>query len=218
MTTETEEKEDPFETPVAILIALITVVGAIVAWRASVAADGAGDADNGGLRAMLNVEETRALNGVNAYENYGAFVAYDRYAYMGDLLEADLAVADEADFERLEADRADAQDLAIANQSLFPNKFLNRDGTYDVQRQLGELWADAAREKDLNPEPQFVEADKLRDRTNWFLGDIALLSLGLVFLTLVESVPNQLKYVLTGLGLLTLLVGTGAAFWIEFWM
>ncbi len=200
------EKPNPLETVVAILIALITVTGALVAWRASVAADGAGDADNGGLRAMLNVEETRASNGVNGYEAYGAFVNYARYQRLGSLLEDDPA---------LDAERADANDLALANQFLFDNKFLNRDGTYDLQRQLGELWADASRERDLNPEPQFQEADKLRARSNWLLAVVAFLAVGLVLLTLVEAVADRLQTVFTGLGAVILVAGIALALWIE---
>ncbi|MBL8057639.1 MAG: hypothetical protein JNK29_13130 [Anaerolineales bacterium] len=210
MSTEpAAEKPNPLETIVAVLIALITVAGALVAWRASVAADGAGDADNGGLRAMLNVEETRASNAVNGYEAYGAFVNYARYQRLGDLLEADPAAAD------LEAERADARDLALANQFLFDSKFLNRDGTYDLQRQLGEMWADASREKDLNPEPQFQEADKLRERSNWLLAVVAVLAVGLVLLTLVEAVGGRFQVALTSLGAVVLVAGLGLAVWIE---
>lgn len=208
-TDDAAEKPNPLETFVAILIALITVAGALVAWRASIAADSAGDADNGGLRAMLNVEETRATNAVNGYEAYGAFVNYARYQRLGDYLEADPAAAD------LEIERANARDLALANQFLFDNKFLNRDGTYDLQRQLGELWSDASREKDLNPEPQFQEADKLRDRSNYLLADVALLAFGLVLLTLVEAASDRLQYVLTGLGATILVAGIALAVWIE---
>lgn len=210
MTLETPDQQPSrLETYVAIVIALITVAGALVAWRASVAADAAGDADNAGLRAMLNVEETRASNTVNAYEAYGAYVSYQRYQRLGDLLEADPAAAD------LEAERAAARDLALANQSLFPNKFLNRNGTYDLSRQLGEMWADASRVKDLNPEPQFQEADKLRARTNWLLADVGFLALGLIFLTLVETVAGRLRYGLAGLGTTVLVAGIALAVWIE---
>ena len=74
------------ETIVALSIALITVVGAVIAWRASVAEDGAGDADFAGLKASLNREETRTVNTVNAYEHYSAYTAYWRYTQMGDAL------------------------------------------------------------------------------------------------------------------------------------
>ena len=46
----------------AILIAIVTVLAALVSWRSSVAQDGAGDEALAGERAVLNVEETRAPN------------------------------------------------------------------------------------------------------------------------------------------------------------
>ena len=38
---------------VAILIAVVVVIGAVVAWRASMIDDGAGDADYAGLRSAI---------------------------------------------------------------------------------------------------------------------------------------------------------------------
>ena len=68
MEVNTEEKSSRLETMVAILIAIVAMLGAVVAWRSSVVDDGAGDADYAGLRAAVNAEETRALNFVNAYK------------------------------------------------------------------------------------------------------------------------------------------------------
>src|SRR5688572_26312154 len=152
MATESESSNNRMETVVALLIAVITVIGAVVAWRASVADDGAGDADFAGLRASLNAEETRALNAVNAFEHYGAYTTYWRYNALGDALADDVEVAEAEAAEALDRQRAEAYDLADANQDLFPNRFLNRDGTYSVARETGEAWADAAREKDLHPD------------------------------------------------------------------
>src|SRR5215204_4550049 len=108
------------ETLVAVLIALVTVVGAVVAWRASVADDGAGDADFAGLRASLNAEETRALNAVNAYEHYGAYTTYWRYNALGDALASEVEAAAPEAVDALDRQRAEAYDLADANQDLFP--------------------------------------------------------------------------------------------------
>ncbi len=210
------EESGRLETIAAVLIALVTVIGAIVVWRSSVIEDASGDADFAGLRASINAEETRALNYVNAYENYGAYTTYKRYNDLGDLIAEDMAQAPEDQADVLNSQRADAHDLALANEDLFPNKFLNRDGTYALQRQLGEMWADAAKEKDLKPEPQFAEADSLRDKTNRMLGSVSLLALALVFYTLVESVSERLKYWMVGLGSALMVTGTAVALFIEF--
>jgi len=210
------ERSQRLETVVAILIAVVTVIGALAAWRSSVADDGAGDADFAGLRASVRAEETRALNNVNAYENYGSYANYRRYSEMSNLIEADQANAPEQEKSELARQRADNNDLSISNQRLFPNKFLDRDGSYNVKRQMGEMWADAAKENDLNPDPQFVEADQLRDKANWLLAAVAILAIALVFYTLVESFGARMRYVMVTLGSLCMVAGTVFALFIEF--
>ena len=210
------ERSQRLETAVAILIAVVTVIGALVAWRSSAADDGAGDADFAGLRASVRAEETRALNYVNAYENYGSYTSYQRYNEMGNLLEADQSNAPAQEIDSLERQRADNHDLSISNQRLFPNKFLDRDGAYNVKRQIGEMWADAAKENDLNPEPQFAEADQLRAKANWLLVAVAILAIALVFYTLVESFGDRMRYIMVGLGSLCMVAGIAFALFIEF--
>jgi hypothetical protein len=210
------ERSQRLETIVAILIAIATVFGAVVAWRSSVADDGAGDADFAGLRASVRAEETRALNYVNAYESYGAYTNYRRYQDMGDLIEADQPSAPEEVATVLERQRADYHDLSISSQRLFPNKFLDRDGSYNVKRQLGELWADAAKENDLNPDLQFAEADQLRAKANWLLAAVTILAIALVFYTLVETVGDRMKYLLVTLGSLSMIAGVVFALFVEF--
>ncbi|HMQ51993.1 MAG TPA: hypothetical protein PKE64_12745 [Anaerolineae bacterium] len=218
-----EREEEPassesnwLEITVALLIAVTTVIGAVVAWRASVADDASGDADFAGLQAAMNAEETRALNFVNTYENYGAYAAYQRYDTLGDLIEEDLAnIEDEQTYAFLDEQRANAHDLALANQELFPNTYLNRDGSYSIQRQLGEMWADAAKEKDLKPEPQFAEADQFRVKTNLLLQSLTVIALALVFFTVVELVKGRVQYLLVALGSLTMVAGTVMAVMIE---
>lgn len=216
---ETEEKQGSFETVVAILIAIVTVIGAVVAWRASVAADGAGDADFAGLQASLNAEETRALNYVDAYEHYGAYVAYERYLKTGDALANEIANnpnLTEEEAYLLDRQRAEAYDLSDANQDLFPNRYLNRDGSYSVQREMGEAWADASKEKNLEFESSYAEADKLREKTNLLLATLGLLGVSLVFYTLIETVGDRWRGIMFALAGLTSVAGVVAAIIIEF--
>lgn len=209
------EQSDRIGTIVAVLIALTTLIGAVVAWRASVAADGAGDADFAGQRATVNLEETRALSAVNAYENFSAYAAYRRYSDLGDLIAEDEANAAEAQIDLLDGERANAHDLSIANQGLFPNKFLNRDGSYALQREMGEYFADAAKEKDLQPNASYEEADKLRTKTNQLLMAVTILAIALVFYSLIEAVGRGLRYPLLGIGSLCMVAGVVYAVMIE---
>lgn len=217
--TDTVEVEghDRFTTLVAIMIALVTVIGAVVAWRASVAEDASGDADYAGLRAAINAEETRAINAATAYAQYGSYVTYQRNSALGDLIAEDMALAATDDeLLILNSQRADAHDTAIATERLFQQRFLNRDGTYSVERQMGEMWADAVRQRDLNPEPQFAEADRLSDKSSALLATVGVLALALVCYTLIEAVDSRLRYVLFAAGTLLALGSTVAAIMLEF--
>jgi hypothetical protein len=208
-------RDDRFTTLIAIMIALVALSGAVVAWRASVAEDASGDADYAGLRAAINVEETRALDASTAYAQYGAYVTYQRNNALGDLIAEDMDKATEDEAIVLNSQRADAHDVATASERLFHQRFLNRDGSYSVQRQLGEMWADASKERDLKPEPQFVEADRLRAKSGSLLAAVGVLALALVFYTLIESVAGRAQWMLFALGTLLAIGGTVTAVVLE---
>jgi hypothetical protein len=211
---EQAQQERSFETLVAFLIAIVTVTGALIAWRAAVADDGSGDADFAGLRAAINLEESRALTNVNAFEHYSAFTEYRRYDTLG------TAMAEEASSgevsEEFMRELTEVNDLTIAKQTNFPAKFLNRDGTYALQREIGEMNADAAKERDVNPEPQFAEADALREKTRQLLISIMVLGMSLVAYTLVETVSARAaQLAIIALGTLLGLAGAGYAVYID---
>jgi hypothetical protein len=209
------EGSDRFTTVVAVMIALVALIGALVAWRASVAEDASGDADYAGLRAAINAEETRALNATTAYAQYGAYVTYQRNSALGDLIAEDMAQATADEAVILNSQRADAHDTAIASERLFQQRFLNRDGTYSVERQLGEMWADDSKQRDLNPAPEFAEADRLSDKSSALLAVVGVLALALVFYTLIESANGRGRYVLFVIGTLLAIGGTVAAIVLE---
>lgn len=215
-----EESGTWFSTIIALLIAAVSVAGAIVAWRASVSADGAGDADTAGLRATINLSETRALAAVNVYDDYASFVEYYVNRGISQRLEQalfDLPTDSPAEtLETLQTDLADNMDLTSASQLAFPNQFLNRDGTYAFERQRGEILANAARQRDLNPQPSYDEADTLRQQTNNLLIALTVLAIGLVFYTFIEAFENRLlRYTLTLGGTVLFIVGVGMVYLIE---
>jgi len=215
METPPGESSDYFKTIVAVLIALVTVTGALVAWRASLANSSAGDADFAGLTATLNTEETRTLNKANLYANYQAYVSYVQYNELGNLVNADLKSAAPEAAPNLEHQKVEAWDLATANQYFFPSRYLDREGNYDTQRQLGEAWAEAGLGKDLNPEPHFTEADRLRIRANWLVGTITALAGALLLYTVAAEMNHVFKYVLALGGTLFLFAGVITALAVE---
>lgn len=211
-----EEGSSRLDDLVAILIAVVVVIGAVVAWRASVIDDGAGDADYAGLRSAIYAEKTRALNYVNAYESYGNYVAYWRNNRLAQLLEGELETADEETALALSEQLSTANDLADANRTMFETRYLNRDGSYSVQRQLGEMWADASRKNDLAYEGQFQEADQGRARSLRMLVALMVLTVAPVLFSLVESVGKRAKVLLAGGGVLITLAGIVLALIVQF--
>lgn len=211
---ETSESTNRLSLINALLIALVTLIGAYVAWRASVAADNAGDASLTGLIATLNVQETLALNNAQLYDDYRAYTAYTRYNELGYQIEADLENAPAEEAEALDRQMREAWDTA--ESFYFPHEYLKRDGSYDSQRELGETFAEAARQKDLNPQPHYEEADTMQAKSNWLIVVITFLAVALLCFTLVESLSNQaLKYTFMGLGLLITVAGVGATIAID---
>lgn len=210
------EKSDSLETIVAILIAIVVAIAALVTWRASLIDDASGDANYDGLRAIVNAEQTRAINYVNAYESYGNYVNYWRNSQLAALISTDLQNADEEQSVVLTEQLKNANDLADANRPMFQSRYLNRDGSYSVQRQLGEMWADAAKEKNLDYQSKFDEADSLRKRTNLMLFSLLILGISPIFLSLVESVQSKLKIPFVVLGVIFMVAGSVFAILVEF--
>ncbi|MEW5960767.1 MAG: hypothetical protein AB1801_23830 [Chloroflexota bacterium] len=210
----TSESTDRLSIINALLIALVTLIGAYVAWRASVAADNAGDASLAGLVSTLNVQETLALNNAELYENYRAYTAYTRYNELGYQIEADLKNASTEEAEVLDRQMREAWDTA--ESFYFPREYLKRNGSYDTERELGETFAEAARQKDLNPQPYYDEADKMQTRSNRLIMVITGLAVGLLCFTLVESLNSRaLKYIFMSLGLIITVAGVIATIAID---
>ena len=184
-----------------LMIALLTVVAAVVAWRASVADDAAGDEDYAGLQATVNAEETRALTYVEAMEHSGAFLSFHRNKLLSDRLEK----------AGKEAASHEAADLAAANLGQFPPRFMNRDGTYSVARDLGSMWQDEAKLKDMDDESHFQASEIFRAKSLKLSLAVVVLTLSLVVLTLVEAFPEGVAQVLCLVA--GILVGVAGTVW-----
>jgi len=215
-TQEPQEANNRFQTINALLLALVTLLGAFVAWRASVAADASGDEALAGIIATIDAEETRAINNITLYENYRAFTTYTRYNTLGNAIEADLEkITDETEAATLDRQMREAWDTA--ESSSFPHRYLNRDGTYNTQRELGEAWADAARKKDIYPDPHFQTADRMQSKSNWLIVIVTALAGALVAYTVAEVLEKfSIRYVAMGLGVVLMVAGMVGLIVVEF--
>jgi hypothetical protein len=213
MSTSPEtEQSSRFQTMMAILIALVTLLGAALGTRAALISTAAGDEDFYGLAASLSAEETEALNTLTMYRNYRAYAAYTRYNVLGDLVAKDWEqTSDETQSEALGQAMQTAWAMAVAVNRFFPARYLNRDGRYDPERELGEAWAEAAMKKDLDPQPHFAAANLLRSKVSRLLIIIILLTAAVWFFTLAQGLRHALRYVLAVGGGGLMLVGIAAA-------
>jgi hypothetical protein len=209
------ESGDRFKTIVAVLIALVTTLSAVVAWRTALASDTASTADFVGLTASLQAEDTRASDYATMYANYRAYTDYVHHYKLGEAIQEQIDATPEADTPELRHQMNETYALAINDNDFFPGRYLERDLSYDKQRDLGEAWAEAAMKKDINPEPHFSLADSARSKTSWLVVVIIILSAALWFYTLAQSIDHPLKYVMALGGTGFLLIGGIATFAIE---
>lgn len=208
-------KPESFKTFTASMIAIVTVVSALVAWRAAAASQQAGDADFSGLVATVNTEEAQVLTTVKVSEHYQAFLVYTRYNELGDRLYEALK-AKPADAEELERQKSNAWGIAYGLQSaFFPSRYLRPDGTYDIQREMDESWADARRERDTRAELHFERGDTLRRKANLLVQMLVLLGLAFWFFTLAQIIEHKVKVLFAIGGGFFLLIGSLAALIID---
>jgi hypothetical protein len=212
------ESADSFEILLAVLIALSSLIGAFVAWRAFAAGNAAGDADFAGMSAMLAAEETRATNAVTAYEDYGAYLNFLQYRELATSLQAELDQLPDLESPETAALRAKielAQATSAIYQQRFSRRFVQRDGTYNIESQLATLYADQARQRNLNAAPSFAKADQMRLKVSWLQGTAIPLAASLIFFTLAEALSRRLRALMLGIGVLLLISGTAAFLYFE---
>jgi len=187
-------KTEKFKTFTASMIAIVTVLSALTAWRASVASQGAGEADFSGLVATVNTEEAQVLNAIKISEHYQAFLIYTRYNDLGNKL-SEVLQGNPADAAELKRQKSDSWGIAFGVQSVFfPSRYLRPDGNYDSQREFDETWADAQRGRDMRADLHFSEADALRRKANLLVQMLILLGVSFWFFTLAQIIDHAVKY------------------------
>jgi len=194
----------------AILIGIVTVVAALVAWRASVAGDASGDADYDGLRSVVNMQESTTLGTVEAYAHAQAYANYRRYAESAATLEEQLE--ETPGNVELQKRLKETEVLVDSKLSMFPNKLIERSkeggGSYNAGREVAQHVASEARTKDTTSEEHFQEAEVARTKTEKLLLGVVILTLSLGCLTLVEALEGAAQRASFGAGLLLALAGT----------
>ena len=195
-----------FKSFVAVLVAIVTVLGALTAGLAAKASSDAGDGDFAGMGAAISAQKADIINEVNAYEHYRAYTAYVRYLELGNLSYD--PNADEKDQQSLYDQQQEAWGVADGIIStFFQARYIDPDGTYDLNRELQEARAEDEQSNDLNYAPYFDKADSLRARSSFLIGNMIVFAVSFWFLTLAQVMENRFKYFMALFGILLGLAG-----------
>ncbi|MEM6282939.1 MAG: hypothetical protein AAF787_12145 [Chloroflexota bacterium] len=214
-----EHDGDTFQTVMAVLIAVVTIVGALVAWRTAVISERAGNSDFASTSAVINTEESLTVGTARLYRNYRAYTDFVLNQQLATLLERDRANASPEEAALLELQALQARDESLSNREFFETRFLNLDGTYNTDRDLGESLADARRARDLDPAPHIATAIESRAQIRQLVGIFIVLSVALLFYSLAEAIhPTRrvLRYSCAIIASLCLTYSVVAALMVEF--
>lgn len=203
---------DRLKTIVAFTISILTVFSALLGWQMGNVSGEASGEYSAAQRAELNAQKVASINTLNASENQRSFLTYKRYYDQYQLVSDQLRNAenaetkDEALIRDLRQKQLELRALYSSNLKLFPNKFITRAGTYDEEAQLGQMWASASRELDLDPTPHLQAGQELDKQVRNMQVALVLLAISLFFFAIVSTVES-LKY-----GMLVAFVAMGYFF------
>lgn len=207
-----------FEAFLAICIAFTTVLGAILAARSAVYNDAANDADQSGLSSAIDLALTQSAVEAQRTQNLSAFLQFARHRRLAELISAQMNQIDSASEQWAQLDRESSAEWnqAINSRYFFDAKFYDKfTNTFDQQAFVDSQLAEAASLKDLNPDPEFSQADDNRVTAAQLLGLIAVLAVALLCFAVANILDNRLRYVLAGLGVLIIIGSIAATLAIE---
>ena len=199
-------KSDNFKSWMAVMTAVVTVLGATAACLASTAVSSAGDADFAGLDASIRAQKAEIINSIYAYEHYRAFTDYVRYDELGNAMYDPNANA-ETD-ARNAAMQQEVWGVASGIQAFFfKPRYVVVDGQYDLEQELQEAFAEDAQNEDLNSEIYFVESDQYRKQSSFLTATMIMLAISFWFFTIAQATEKSFKYIWAALGIVTGLAG-----------
>ncbi len=202
-----------FEAFLAICIAVATVVGAILAARAAVYNDAANDADQAGLSSAIDLALTQSSVEAQRAQNLSAFLEFAQHRRLAELISAQMDQIDPASelWAQLDRESSAEWNKAINSRYFFSADFYDKfSNTFDQQAFVDRQLAETASLKDLNPDPEFSQADADRTTAAQLIGLIAVLAVALLCFAIANILEGRLRYLVAGIGVL-IIVGSIAA-------
>ncbi len=215
---------DHLNTVIAFTISILTLFSGLLGWHMGNISGDASGAYALAQRAELNAQKVISTNTMNAYENHRAFLEYKNYFDQYKLVSSQLDQAKKADsidqalVTELTSQRDELQLLYLASLKLFPNRFINRDGTYDLQGQIGQMIASDKRKFDMNPDPHMKEGRQFEAQARNMQIALIISAVSLFCFAIVSTVQNlkqPLMFTMIALGYITAVAGVtmGILYW-----
>ncbi len=205
-------------TYLAICIAFATVVGAILAARATLLNDDATTADQVGLASTIDLALARSSNEAQRVQNLTAFLEYSLHRQSAELMSEQMKTIDATSERWRQLDDASSAewDKAISSRYFFDTNYYDKfTNTWDQQSFMDGRLVEAASMQDLSPDPHFTSAEDGRAKAARFVGVIAILAVALFSFAVASVNRTRLKYGLAALGTLILIGASTAAILIE---
>jgi len=213
-------RTDRFRAVVGVLIAVVSSLGAIVVWRASVESSNASDLSQQGTQQLILQQQTRSSIESGVARDFRLFTEFQEHVMNWRLLlaQADRTAKSDAS---LAADlRAQARgELSSARhiQPLIQNfdrpTYGDADGVvpFDPARLVNALSESNLELTGLRPDLTFADADEAHHRSLYLVGIAVLVAASLLFLTFAQVARRGARGVFAVAGVVVLVVA-GALF------
>jgi len=196
-----------YSTFLAIMIAVVSVIGAFIAWRGSVAFSNAGSADTRGVLALVDDQMVQAQAGSVVLGDKIGFAAFKANERVSTLLEQVPGYEEVA-----AAFRAAARS---ARDDYIRQSYIDRREAFDESRALAQTREQLSFKKDLHPQPHFDEADQARTKGGWMLFALVWFGAAIVCMTLADAIQNAMRHIFFVLGLGMFVLGSVLAVIVE---
>lgn len=212
---------------IAVLIGLVSVTGAALAWQSAIAGEKATDKDRQSVAETVTVEQARADNEVILQDARARFAEHAIAVVDADLLEqraevaADLGADDEARAASEEATELRAVARRVLEGTLGP-VFLadyvteGEEGarpTFDEAALSRDLDRIASAQNQLDPVQTIRDADRLRRESERYDRWLIFMVGAVVLLTLAQVIARRpIRYALAGVGTAVWIVSSVLAF------
>jgi hypothetical protein len=201
----TEAKSgDRFQAAVAILIALVSVISAVVVWRASMAAGSGSAVDHRGLVDTVKYEAACAQTVAMLYQEADYVTQHALYQARVDTLQAQDSAAASTEAEWVSQI---VVNLALFTPMTTDSDYQTAGGGVDLDKRLDDIRAADPDLRDMDPQQQFTDADQYYTEAQVLISFVIVFAVALFFLTLAEITRHKIRVGLAAIGTVIFLIG-----------